>query len=544
MGICSSKLNSLKSNLSSSNSTKAVKPSSPDGGLPAEVVPVMRPPRVKKPVSKITLTEGVVQDYINLEKAINRLERKNVLKKYESKTIFADDIKKTVDQLEATFKELKKQTEKEKADVDNIEQPSVKAFLKQQGTWDQRFSKEQQEYLDALNKQEVAEKELKGSKMQYDRAAKIADLYKTQCDNLNSLYEKQDEMLMGIFGPDYASENENTLEAQLDDSLEWQQRVSLAKFKWTNGRVLLVHANTQMAFGITRWKELENIEASNTRMRYFAAAEARNNFIAAGQNVQSCRVYLGRVKFPYATEEEMAAMETAIQNSFNDIQSNVHLKKALGVYQNTHKKITALIQWFDKVINDTILKDLDKANTNVTKKQKQLREERLVLMKKKVKEEFGRDLVIPYDEDVTDDTEDELLALEADQVKDQKDLPGKDLTDILNLSQPEGKDPDPLPIGSLAPIPSKDALFGDVRRKISEYEDTRSQLQKRNNLERERQELALQEKLKLRAQKGRRTRKQRRKSVIVPMPSITEDESSSSAPTKHEKKERKRSAPD
>ena len=99
--------------------------------------------------------------------------------------------------------------------------------------------------------------------------------------------------LVGVFGPDYASSAENTLEAQLDDALEWQQRVSLAKFKWTNGRVLLVHANTQMAFGITRWKELEQIEASNTRMRYFAAAEARNNFIAAGQNVQSCRVYLG-----------------------------------------------------------------------------------------------------------------------------------------------------------------------------------------------------------------------------------------------------------
>ena len=98
---------------------------------------------------------------------------------------------------------------------------------------------------------------------------------------------------MGIFGPDYASEKENQLEAELDDSLEWQQRVALAKFKWTNGRVLLVHACTQLAFGITRWKELEKIDASNTRMRYFAAAEARNNFIAAGQNVQSCRVYLG-----------------------------------------------------------------------------------------------------------------------------------------------------------------------------------------------------------------------------------------------------------
>lgn len=61
----------------------------------------------------------------------------------------------------------------------------------------------------------------------------------------------------------------------------------------------------------------------------------------------------------------MAAMEQAIQNAFNDIQSNASLKKALNVYQATHKKVASLIQWFDKVINDTILKDLDKANTTV-----------------------------------------------------------------------------------------------------------------------------------------------------------------------------------
>ncbi|KAH7680345.1 Protein W03G9.7, partial [Aphelenchoides avenae] len=227
-------------------------------------------------------------------------------------------------------------------------------------------------------------------------------------------------------------------------------------------------------------------------MRYFAAAEARNNFIAAGQNVQSCRVYLGRVKFPYATEEEMAQMEQAIQNAFNDIQSNASLKKALNVYQTTHKKVASLIQWFDKVINDTILKDLDKANTNVAKKQKQLREERLELMRKKVKEEFGRDLEITYDNDAVDESDEELLALEADAVKDQNDLPGEDLKEILNLSQPEGRDPSPLPLNQLAPIPTKDALFGDVKKKITEYEDARDALQKRNLMMREKQELALQ----------------------------------------------------
>ena len=47
-----------------------------------------------------------------------------------------------------------------------------------------------------------------------------------------------------------------------------QQRISLAKFKWANGRVLLVHACTQMAFGVKRWKAIDHIEMDNTRLRF------------------------------------------------------------------------------------------------------------------------------------------------------------------------------------------------------------------------------------------------------------------------------------
>ncbi|VDK56326.1 unnamed protein product [Anisakis simplex] len=514
----------------------------------------------------------VQSDYINLEKAIYRLERKNVLKKYEAKTIFADEIKKTLDQLEATFKELKKQTEKEKADVENIEQPSVRSFLKQQvhlhvitqysafqGTWDDRFNKEQRDYLDALNKQEVAEKvsyrfsdlhetykieEMDGARKQYERAARIAEIYKQQCDNLKELYEKQDEMLSKykipfsfhshrlnsysvdvklrvkydlatIFGSDYASEKENRLEAALDDATDWQQRVSLAKFKWTNGRVLLVHACTQMAFGIARWSELEQMDPSNTRMRYFAAAEARNNFIAAAQNVQSCRVYLGKVQFPYCTEEEMSTMNETLNSAFSDIQSNSTLKKALDVYKNVHKKLASLLQWFDKVINDTILKDLEKADNEIAKKQKQLREERLALMKKKVKSEMSRDLKIVYDEgDSEDDFEAEILALEAEKIDNNEEQPGNDLSEILNLSQPDGRQSSPVPRSKLAPIPDKDALFGDVKQKLDEYDNTRKALEKRNNLQREKHQIELQEKIRIRSQNGRRSRAQRRDSIM------------------------------
>lgn len=103
------------------------------------------------------------------------------------------------------------------------------------------------------------------------------------------------------------------------------------------------------------------------------------------------------------------------------------------------------------------------SDLQVSKKQKQLREERLALMKQKVKEEFGRDLKIKYDKNVPDESDEELLALEADQVKDQADLPGKDLKEILDLSKPDGQDiAISHPLNRLAPIPSKDALFGKI----------------------------------------------------------------------------------
>jgi len=39
----------------------------------------------------------------------------------------------------------------------------------------------------------------------------------------------------------------------------------------------------------------------------------------------------GRVRFPYVTEEEIQSMELAIQNAFNDLQSNVAIKRARNI---------------------------------------------------------------------------------------------------------------------------------------------------------------------------------------------------------------------
>lgn len=46
-----------------------------------------------------------------------------------------------------------------------------------------------------------------------------------------------------------------------------------------------------------------------------------------------------QVQFPYCTKEEMFAMEEALNNAFNDIETDETLNDALSVYETTHKKV-------------------------------------------------------------------------------------------------------------------------------------------------------------------------------------------------------------
>ena len=87
-------------------------------------------------------------------------------------------------------------------------------------------------------------------------------------------------------------------------------------------------------------------------------------------------MYLNKVDFPYATEEEIAMMEDTVTKAFKNVNNDSEMNKvwksifhhqflsvqALKVFQDTQQKVASLIQWFDKVINDTIRKDLDEAN--------------------------------------------------------------------------------------------------------------------------------------------------------------------------------------
>lgn len=127
------------------------------------------------------------------------------------------------------------------------------------------------------------------------------------------------------------------------------------------------------------------------------------------------------------------------------------------------------------------------------------------------KSQLDVDMKIDYDDVADDELEQELKELERQALRDVEKLKEADVQGILDMSKQDGHTVTPL--SKLAPLPSKDALFGDVKQKLDEYDETRKQFERRNNLQREKQAMALQEKLKLRQQKNRRNRKERRDSI-------------------------------
>ena len=62
-----------------------------------------------------------------------------------------------------------------------------------------------------------------------------------------------------IFNGKYGSNLENQLELEMDSLMDYKQRVSVARTKWLNGRVLLVHACSQLSFATRRWVEMTRI---------------------------------------------------------------------------------------------------------------------------------------------------------------------------------------------------------------------------------------------------------------------------------------------
>ena len=79
------------------------------------------------------------------------------------------------------------------------------------------------------------------------------------------------------------------------------------------------------------------------------ASIARNNLVAAAQNIQGAQRYLSNVEFPYCAPAEVTTLNKATAYIFTDMQTVERHQHAMDCYSTTAKRCGALLQWINQV---------------------------------------------------------------------------------------------------------------------------------------------------------------------------------------------------
>ncbi|GBM08671.1 hypothetical protein AVEN_52756-1 [Araneus ventricosus] len=142
------------------------------------------------------------------------------------------------------------------------------------------------------------------------------------------------------------------------------------------------------------------------------------------------------------------------------MQTPERYEHALNCYHTTYRRSGALRQWFDQVLNTTISKDLAEITEESKAKAQELRQERIHLIKQKVKEITGKD--VDFDARSLD-TEAEDLAADEQVAKlfEAERLEGKS-QNFLTANSTLPPAPTPVPVSDLAPMPTNEEIFGKL----------------------------------------------------------------------------------
>ncbi|XP_069998862.1 uncharacterized protein synr [Penaeus vannamei] len=412
-------------------------------------------------MKNVSVDRSTLEAYIKLEREISEEEASNPLQPLELKSEQLAKITQEIKEMEVNLENLERETSSYGDQTkDSVE---TRKFFIENGIQEDPLTPDQEKYLDSANKQEIAAQELETHRKQRDQlAAEVAEL-EERASTLQGMYKTHDELLSRIFGGEYGSVMENQLEAELDDLEAHRARIMEANFKWRQAQMMLEYACKQLAVAVQKWQDLPTIPTIDLEIRYSVAAETRNNLVAASQNINGAQRYLDNVNFPYCAPEEVDTLNKATEYVFTDMQSQDRHEHAHTCYSTTHKRANALLQWFDTVINTTIMKDLQDINEKVKEKTLELRRERVRLIQDKVRQLWGTDI--------------ELDGTLRGAELDLEQLSKANLTDgqVVKLegNELEGErasTPPPLSDDELAPLPSNSVIFGNM------YDHYQSQL--------------------------------------------------------------------
>eukprot|EP00794_Sanderia_malayensis_P019576 gene19576-21507_t len=497
-------------------------------------VPSDQPPNGKEAGTPSTgeerVTAEVVSKFVEYENEIRSLESNQIEEKLSIQESQLVNLQNALKNGEHDLQLLRAQTEKEKKDYVefNIAQYFQSEKMHIMGPEDAR-EKEKEEFIEAQNKQDVAEKQVQRLRSQIEAATKELDEIRAQKSKLDDLKTKVDGLLENIFNGGYGSDLEDRLELESEQLLQYKKHISVAHYKWHNGRTLVHHACSQLAYSRRRWEQIQTVDTKYLQARYQMVAEVRGHLIAAHHNMERTREYLN-CNLLYFTVEDSQNLTGSINSVVVDILSMPAYQRALEWYKYYHYRSALLLNWMDQTINNKIIPDHKESTRLFNEKYAQLRHERLRCIREVIKgdpameSEIGKLDVVETDQadielDVKTSQSSIAVATETTEPANEAENDDNDnfIPPPVENNDDTTKVPEPpvqseagpptnqaVPLSDLAPPPTSEELFGNISELKQAHKNQLADFEKAQTVNKTRMEQGLEEKLRARKSKRRR----------------------------------------
>ncbi|XP_077562196.1 BH3-only protein sayonara isoform X2 [Haemaphysalis longicornis] len=466
-----------------------------------------QPPAAASPPAQEAADPVAVEElrtYLQHERRIQQLERRRTLQSYQIKLDQLRQLEVAAANLENDRQRVEQKMAAVNCLLDGREAVTVRNELQRQKEDVGELHPDLEEYLDDLNRMEVCKNELKATERQIEVIQKEVQQLSNDCEELAQLYEDRDNLLDAIISKTAGSELECQLALDLEKLHICKQQVDHTHFKWSQALLMVRQACSQFSRALKKWKDLEAVPQSDSKLQYYCVAETRNNLSAALQNLQGAQRYLQNIDFPYCTPSETATVSKAVTYIFTDMKSPERREHAANCYNSAYRRAGALKQWLEMVINNIIYHDLDILEERCREKSVLLRKERIRLIKESIKNATGKEVQL----DSTDNSMDENTDTFRDDGTAQLFYAERALSRSSLMTPESGgrtRLPTPVPTSDLAPLPPTEKIFGKVAELRYQHHEQMKVLKKVYELRQARLSKALQRKLEARRQRKNTT---------------------------------------
>lgn len=480
---------------------------------------------------KPNFSEDVLKEFVEVQNQVKSLEEKDSGNNYEMKHSRLVELHKNLGASQENLEKLKAQTAKEYQDVVDFNASfNMRSMFINQAQMNAEYQKEQKEYLDAVNKQEIAEQGFENLKAQYKKLYDEVIAARNDQEELNKLRSKEEELLGRIFNDSYGSDKEWKLEMELDLLGQRKDRINAAFVRWRAAHVYLDTAAKQLSWSTRRWAQIATHRVTILVVKYQMVAETRNHLIAAQQNISSAHGNIKPVNIPYLTDVDLKQLHDVTSTIFNDVNIPEKYQNSYHVMASLFSKCSHLLQWVDQVVKETISKDLAEVKREYHEKAHELKEERMSLIKAIVKEKLGVELEMEITKDDPSTEESppseaadiakpgEVAKEEGDEEAPEPDdkegvpeqAPPSEGTAEAPADGGEGSPADAegaskrVPLSELAPAPAAEDLFGNIDQLKKQHEEELAEFEKAQEMNKARVQQGLQEKLRARRSRRRK----------------------------------------